>query len=144
MPSYKPVVKKVRKAKSSCYPQELTTLGDHIRKRRLDLKLFQKDLAHLFQTDTNTITNWEKNRCQPGFIYYPAIMDFLGYCPWEPIQAWRERLHRYRIHQGLSLEQFAKKLGVDPGTLVQQRKSGPSAYFKKKGAELIKSWDSSG
>ena len=143
MPSYKPVVKKARKAKSPCYPQELKTIGDHIRKRRLELKLFQKDVAELIQTDTDTVTNWEKNRCQPGFIYYPAIMDFLGYCPWEPIQAWGERLHRYRIHKGLALEQFAGQLGVDPGTLVRRSKAGPSAYLKKKLAELMKSWNSS-
>ena len=144
MPSYQPVLKKARRGKSACYPQELNTLGDHIRKRRLDLNLFQKDVAKLIQTDTDTITNWEKNRCQPGFIFYPAIMDFLGYCPWEPVQAWGESLNRYRIHQGLSQEQFARQLGVDPGTLVRRRKYGPSAYLKKKVAGIIKSYDSSG
>ena len=107
-------------------------MGDHIRKRRLDLKLFQKDVAKLFHTDTDTIGNWEMNRCQPGFKYYPAIMDFLGYCPWVYLPAWGERLNRYRIHQGLSLKQFAQKLEVDPGTLSRQLTRNPSAYFIRK------------
>lgn len=95
----------------------------------------------MIQTDTDTITNWEKNRCQPGVTYYPAIMDFLGYCPWEPLQSWGERVDRYRIFQGLSLEQFARQLGVDPGTLVRQRKSDPTTYLKTKIAELQHNMD---
>jgi len=144
LPCYNPVVRKAQKIKNVCYPKEIKTLGDHIRKKRLDLKLFQKDLAILLHTDTDTITNWEKNRCQPGFIYYPAIMDFLSYCPWEHLQTWAERLDRYRIHQGLSQAQFASQLGVDPGTLARQLKRKPSAYFKKKVAELMKSCGLSG
>jgi transcriptional regulator with XRE-family HTH domain len=109
----------------------------------LDLKLEQKDVAKMIQVSKNTIWLWENNRCQPGLRFYPVIMYFLGYCPWEHLPAWGERLNRYRIHQGLSLAQFARQLGVDPGTLARQLKKKPSAYFKKKVAELIKSWGSS-
>jgi transcriptional regulator with XRE-family HTH domain len=103
----------------------------------LDLNLEQKDVALIIKVSENTIWNWENSWSEPMARHYPAIMDFLGYCPWEHIQAWGERLNRYRIHQGLSLEQYARQLGVDPGTLAKQLKKNPSAYFKKKATELM-------
>jgi hypothetical protein len=74
--------------------------------------------------------------------HYPAIMAFLGYCPWEPLQRWEQILERYRIHQGLTLEQFAQDLRVDPGTLTRQLKKRFSVYFRKKVAAFMNSCDS--
>jgi transcriptional regulator with XRE-family HTH domain len=39
------------------YPDALVTLGDHIRKRRLDLGLRQRDVAAQFGVNVNTVTN---------------------------------------------------------------------------------------
>ena len=97
-------------------------------------------MAKIIQVSENTIWHWEAKRTEPIIKHYPAIMEFLGYCPWEHIQAWGERLNRYRIHQGLSLEQFAQELGIDSGTLARQLKKNPSAYFKKKIAAFQKRW----
>ena len=47
---------------NSRYPKELNTLGDHLRKRRLDLDLVQKDVNRILGVDKTTITNWENNR----------------------------------------------------------------------------------
>ena len=140
MPCYHPVTKIALRPRNIFYPSQLTTLGDHIKQKRLDLKLEQKGVAKMIQVSKDTICLWENNRCQPGLRFYPAIMDFLGYCPWEHTQTWGERLNRYRIHQGLSLEQFAQELGVDPGILARQLKKNPSAYFKKKITEFQKRW----
>ena len=138
MPCYHPVIRKVLKPEKPCYPKELIALGDHIRQKRLGLRLEQKDVAKIIQVSENTVWNWEAKRTEPIIRHYPAIMEFLGYCPWEHLQTWGERLNRYRIHQGLSLEQFAHELGVDPGTLARQLKKNPSAYFKKKITEFKK------
>jgi DNA-binding XRE family transcriptional regulator len=43
------------------YPKELKTLGDHLRKRRLDKGLLQNDLARLLGVDKTTVTNWEND-----------------------------------------------------------------------------------
>jgi hypothetical protein len=43
------------------YPKSLNTIGDHIRKRRLDLKLLQKDISERLGVDETTIYLWEKN-----------------------------------------------------------------------------------
>jgi len=41
------------------YPKELKTLGDHLRKARLDKGLFQKDLAELIGVTEKSTVNWE-------------------------------------------------------------------------------------
>ena len=41
-------------------PNEPKTLGERLKKRRLELHLFQKDVAKLIGTDTATIQNWER------------------------------------------------------------------------------------
>ena len=56
---------KADKPKVFAYAPELKTLGDHVRARRLDLGLFQKDVAELVGVSTDTVTNWEKNRSEP-------------------------------------------------------------------------------
>jgi DNA-binding XRE family transcriptional regulator len=47
------------------YPKELNTLGDHLKKKRLDLGLFRKDVAKIIGVNTTTIRNWEINRFAP-------------------------------------------------------------------------------
>jgi DNA-binding XRE family transcriptional regulator len=65
-------------------PKKLITLGDHIKKKRLEENLFQKDIGKVIGTDNFTIVNWEKNSTKniPA-KYYPKIMEFLTYCPFE-------------------------------------------------------------
>ena len=65
------------------YPKQLKTFGDHIRAKRLDLGLLQKDVAGIIGVSTDTITNWEKGRNQPMHWYYLKIQNFLGYSPTE-------------------------------------------------------------
>jgi len=58
---------------SRAYPVSLNTLGDHIRTRRLDLKLLQEDVAAILSVDTMTVNNWERNTCQPRLYLFPRI-----------------------------------------------------------------------
>ena len=64
--------------KSSQYPKQIKSLGDHIRVRRLDLKLLQKQVADCIGVDKITITNWEHRPAVPAIRYMPAIIQFLG------------------------------------------------------------------
>jgi DNA-binding XRE family transcriptional regulator len=41
------------------YPTELRSIGDHVRKRRLDLGLLQRDVALRIGVDKTTVFNWE-------------------------------------------------------------------------------------
>ena len=90
------------KPKPSCYPKKISTLGDHIRSRRLDLDLFQSDVAEQIGVDTTTICNWESNASIPAIRYIPAVRQFLGYDPFPPAQTLAERLVTARKGLGLS------------------------------------------
>jgi len=47
------------------YPLKIKTLGNHLRKKRLDLRLLQKEVAQKIGVDETTIYNWESNTRQP-------------------------------------------------------------------------------
>ena len=70
-----------RKPSSLPYPAQLTTLGDHLRKRRLDLGLLQREVAEEIGVTESTIWNWEANRCSPQLRFVPEVVAFLGYDP---------------------------------------------------------------
>jgi len=59
------------------YPKEIITIGDQIRKTRLDRGLLQKDVAKLIGVTEDCITNWEKNRNKPQKKYYEQVYSFL-------------------------------------------------------------------
>jgi DNA-binding XRE family transcriptional regulator len=53
------------------------TLGEKIRKHRIDLALFQKDVAKLVGVSTYTVTYWEKDRVKPSLKNLDKITQFL-------------------------------------------------------------------
>jgi DNA-binding XRE family transcriptional regulator len=70
-----------RKPLPAAYPKELKTIGDHIRKRRLDLELRQRDVAQLLGVHVATVTNWELGRGELALRHLPGLVAFLGYGP---------------------------------------------------------------
>ena len=74
---------RAKKRVPEAYPKELKTIGDHIRKRRLDLHLYQKDVAKIIGVSECTIWNWEKGRSNPTSRHIQKIIDFLEYIPKE-------------------------------------------------------------
>ena len=97
----------------------MNTLGDHLLRRRLVLKLLQKQVAKQLGVDEASIHNWETNRTKPGFVNMPAIIKFLGYNPLPPPEGWADRLVQGRIILGLSQKESAKRMGVDASTLAR-------------------------
>lgn len=96
---------------------EPKTLGDHIRKRRLELGLRQRDVARDFAVTVDTLRNWERNRTLPLPKYIPRILRLLGYDPRPaPTTLVEHLLHHKELH-GLTQESFAKILGIDESTL---------------------------
>ncbi len=60
--------------------REPVALGDHLRRRRMELGLFQKDVATRLGVTASTIWNWEHGwTIRKRFI--PRIVAFLGYNP---------------------------------------------------------------
>ncbi len=102
-------------------PKELTedpiTLGDHLRRRRLQLELYQKDVAIQIGVTTSTIWNWEHNwtidlRCIPG------IIKFLGYNPISCPDDLMEKLAWHKQVNGLTFEDLGAEMGRDPEQLA--------------------------
>jgi transcriptional regulator with XRE-family HTH domain len=114
-----------KKPLNPAYPEHLKTLGDHIRQRRLDLGMHQKDVAALVNVTTSTVTNWERGRTSPRLCLLPKVFKFLGYNPLQDNATnLGEKIKQYRIQKGFSLRRLAKELGVDPGTLAKWEREG--------------------
>ncbi|PKO18729.1 transcriptional regulator [candidate division BRC1 bacterium HGW-BRC1-1] len=95
----------------------MKTLGDHLRKRRLDLGLFQRHVGGRLGVTTDTVVNWEKNRTEPEVRFLPLIIEFLGYDPNPAPQTLGEKLIHCQRVLGLSRKRLAAELGVDESTL---------------------------
>ncbi len=108
---------KSQKPLSAQYPKEISTLGDHIRKRRLDLGLLQRQVAEKIGVDALTLGNWERQRTKPEIRFIARIIEFLGYDPFPEPESFPEKLKTYRMKLGLSQKKLAIKLGIDPATL---------------------------
>ena len=106
------------------YPKSLITIADHLKKKRMDLQLFQEDVAQIVGVTTDCITNWENSRAIPQIQYMPSIIAFLGYNPASlRSKTFGDRIKEYRLLHGLSHKRMGKKLGVD-GSTVSSWESG--------------------
>ncbi|MDD3926411.1 MAG: helix-turn-helix transcriptional regulator [bacterium] len=119
---------KASKPLPEAYPKRLDTIGDHIRKKRLEMKLMQSQVAEIIGVTENSITNWEKHRTTPAFWHLPKIIEFLGYVP-DTItksisgMSLGEKIVAYRKIAGISQLSLARQLGVDPCTLSKWEKN---------------------
>jgi DNA-binding XRE family transcriptional regulator len=68
---------------SPAYPKSLKTFGDHLRKKRLDLSLRQKDVSQILGVSEASIWYWEKNLTSPSLHHLPKVIEFLGYVPYK-------------------------------------------------------------
>lgn len=99
------------------YEREPRTLGQHLKKRRLELGLLQRDLRTRFKLEKETYANWEKDRCYPAIKHWPAIIQFLGCDPNLEPNTLGKRLLAYRRRYGISRKALATILAVDEATL---------------------------
>jgi hypothetical protein len=92
-------------------------LGEHIKKRCLDLKLTLKQAGKLFGTDEWSVINLEKARTVLKVYRLPAIIRFLGYNPLPEPHSIPERLVAKRLEHGWSRKVASRHLGIDESTL---------------------------
>jgi transcriptional regulator with XRE-family HTH domain len=104
------------------YPRDPNTLGEWVKKRRLDLGLLQRQVAEMMGVDVTTVKNWELNHHQPALRQLPAIVSFLGDVPRgvPPFPAGdspQDRIHRYQLPSGHSRSQLGRQLHAEVSTL---------------------------
>ncbi len=88
-----------------------------IRKRRLDLGLRQIDVAKMIGCDEMTIVNWEKGHRSPRVNHLARVVEFLGFNPFQDGDTMAHRLVNHRKALGITQNEFARQIGVDPSTL---------------------------
>jgi DNA-binding transcriptional regulator YiaG len=114
-----PYEKSTPKPHPDGYPTDPQTLGEHIKKRRMDLRMFQAEVARLLKVSEDCVCYWENGRNNPRLYQYPVIIAFLGYYPFDHETATLGgKIKRYKHEHGLSNEKLAKVLGVDEGTIA--------------------------
>ncbi len=108
------------------FPVKLDTISDHIRAVRMTRKLFQKDVAEIIGVTISSIENWEIKRSNPNVSFYPKIFEFLGYCviQYVPDGGYKQTLWNYRFQLGISIEELARKIGVDGRTIANLNTGG--------------------
>ena len=97
--------------------REPATLGDHLRRRRIELGLYQKDVAARLDVTTPTVWNWE-NKGSVDLRFTPRVIEFLGYNPISQPEDLLEKLAWYKQVNGLTLEQLGVEMERDPEQLA--------------------------
>ncbi|MCA1636794.1 MAG: transcriptional regulator [Acidobacteria bacterium] len=113
------------------YPYFPTTIGDYLRKKRLDLRLRQKDVAKIIQTTVTSIRNWENNFHQPYLQVIPAIINFLGFCPYYSNLPISQKLIIWRSVKGIRQGVMAQLIGIDQSTLARWEQGRKIPSFKQ-------------
>ncbi len=112
------------------YPRAPKTLGDHLKKTRLDRRLRQNEVAAEFGVDYRTVSNWERNS-PVAARFLPKVVAFLGYDPREESGHLGERIRTLRERQGLSQEALAERLGVNASTVTRWERGRVKKLFPK-------------
>ena len=108
---------KAQKLKDSS--EEPQTLGEHLKKRRRELGLLQREAAERMSVSAETVSNWENGKTEPITSRFRPVVDFLGYDPTPPPATLAERLLAKRRALGVTFSEVARHLGWDPGALTR-------------------------
>lgn len=99
------------------YPFNPVSLGDFLRKSRLDNDWNIGEVAEMIGTSSLNIGNWESNRNEVSLEFKPRVYAFIGVCPYDASLTIVERLKERREYFGLTIKKLAEILEVDPNTV---------------------------
>lgn len=101
-------------------PDDPVTLGDHLKRRRYEIGLFQREVADRLGVSKETVQNWETGATEPAVRSVPRILEFLEIDTLpgtEPPVRFPDRLRFERRRRGLTQRKLAHRLGVDESTV---------------------------
>ena len=105
------------------YPESPKHIGEHIKKKRLDLGLLQHEAAEEMGVSLWTVINWELGETTPPVWYGPRIIKFLGYDATPEPQNFVGRIWSLRWRLGLKQSELAEELGVSASTVSDWERS---------------------
>lgn len=100
------------------------TLGEHLKKHRLILKLRQQDVARRIGVGELTVQRWETGQKEVHIKCMPKVLEFLGYNPLPSSSTLSERMLAFRQAHGWSINMAARYLGVDPEAWGRWERTG--------------------
>jgi len=111
---YSKIVKKPQKQQYADNPQ---TLGEHIRKKRIEARQTQLEVSQIIGVDEETVYGWERGMYVPQVRSYPGVIAFLGYYPFmHETESIAGKLLQLRYCKGFSCKQMALVLECDTAT----------------------------
>jgi transcriptional regulator with XRE-family HTH domain len=102
---------------SQGYPHEPLTLGQQIRRRRLDQGLTQRTLAERLGCYAETVVAWERDESEPLARRWPAIEAALGPGLVPERDGLPGRVRAARLRLGLTQKQVAARARLDSRTV---------------------------
>jgi len=112
-------------------PRDPKTLGDHLRKVRLERGLFQDQVARELGVSVGSLLNWEANYTRVQTRFMPKVVAFLGYDPRQESSQIGDQIRILRERQGLSQVALAAKLGLNASTVVNWERGRVRLAFPK-------------
>ena len=111
--------KSLKSLKPVPYERKPVTLGQHLKKRRLEENLLQKDVAEMIGCGTWTYITWETDRSKPAIKWWPLIIKFLEYDPNSAPVCMATGLVAARRRLGLSMSNMSARLSVNPTSYLR-------------------------
>jgi len=62
-------------------PKHPTTIGGHLRRCRLQFKIYQPEASRILRVSTVTLSRWECDKVAPTPPHYGRIAAYLGFDP---------------------------------------------------------------
>jgi DNA-binding transcriptional regulator YiaG len=64
-------------------PKVPTTIGGHLRRRRLQLRIYQREAARGLGVSTVSLSRWERDKVYPTNPHHAQIVQYLGCDPFK-------------------------------------------------------------
>ncbi len=101
------------------YPEAARTIGEHVRRKRMDQGRLQRDLAAALGVSKGEPRQLGDGPGGARARWLPAIIRYLGYDPRPRAALFGDRIRAAREADGLSQRELAAQLQIDPGTVTR-------------------------